>query len=721
MILAACLVVPGRAYQVMNLITNGSFEQRTAASGTPSGWRFYTNEGSAYTWGYTPCTGGKDMRVSRTATTGETVLDNWDHMVPITGGASYKYKFVANGSGTLNVTVGWATTNNTYSQSVYNYTLSAGYQPFYINATAPSGYAKAWIAFRLTGTGNFDVDDVGMIADPGAQQYPDAFVNPSWTYWNYSNLMEVSTVGDGVTNWSVVWDKECRNTLNNASGHYMYFQVYDTYMPPSPGGRKVAITVEYADYGTDTLSLEYDGTGGAYTLAGTVTKTSTGEWKKKTFYISDAYFANRENGGADFRINDRGDGLEYISYVAVTSWDSTIRSHARVVNNHLEVNGTPTFFKIASLAADHCNEDLSGLGYPAQYAAKSFTAAKVDNYWFHWDYTGSGSYNATTNLTNYINDCYSRGIKMAMTFETGNVGGGGTPSWLFDWYDCQAVNSLGQAVIDTDYGTNLKVQSIASDAFLNRSRSWMTWMLGQIDKTKFYWYETAVEPQYMNGQWLDYSAASCEKWRLWLAWRYTLGTLNSQWGTSYTNYDAIPMPTSSTDTKWNFWIVWRTYNLANWINGDIQTIRNVVGEEALVAVDALIVPDAQHRLGDQSRLMNQINPNVFQVNWHWYNRAAYNTGYDLCVPIARTKNQAISEHMTLNNSDFVSADVDAILRHTLTKGNKFGWDLVNMRPNTADSFSLYNDNWTAKPVINVLDSNTAAYMSLAGTYLTLPL
>ncbi|MHB0998483.1 MAG: carbohydrate binding domain-containing protein [Armatimonadota bacterium] len=719
-VLVVCLAAPCFANQVINMIPNGSFEIRTAASGTPSGWRFYSNEGSTYTWGYSPCSGGRDMRIVKTSSGGETLLDNWDRMVPITPGMTYRYKFVAKGSGTLLVTAGWATLNNTYTQTNYTYNLTSSYQSYNITITAPAGYAKSFFAFRMVGTGNFCIDDVAMILDPGTQQFPDAYCNPSFTYFCNDKLMEVWGIGDGSTGWNVIWDKECRYTMNNSTGHYMYFGIDNSYMYANSSGYKTAVTVEYADNGYDTFTLEYDGTGGAYTSAGSVTKTGTLEWKKKTFYISNAYFGNRENGGADFRISDNGDGPEYISYVAVSHWDSTQGSHARIKDNHLEMDNTATFLKTAQLAADFCNENLVGMGYPTQFAAKGYTAAKVISYWFHFE-TANGTYGSTTNVNNYINDCYNRGMDLGMTFETGNVGGGAVPEWMFNSYPCQSYNSSGQPAIDTEYGTNFKVQSISSDAFLHKSRGWMTWMLRQVDKTKIRWYETAVEPQYIGNQWLDYSAPAYEKWRLWLAWRYTISYLNSQWGTSYTNYDQIPMPTSSSDPKWNTWMVWRAYELANWINGDTQTIRNLVGEEALVAVDALIVSNMGQRMGDQNRVMNAINPNIFQVNWHWFNRAAYDTGYNLCVPIARTKNQAISEHMTLNNSDYVSADVDAILRHTLTKGNKFGWEFVNMRPTTSDSFALYYDNWAPKPLINVVDSNNAYYMNLGASYLLQPL
>ena len=39
---------------------------------------------------------------------------------------------------------------------------------------------------------------------------------------------------------------------------------------------------------------------------------------------------------------------------------------------------------------------------------------------------------------------------------------------------------------------------------------------------------------------------------------------------------------------------------------------------------------------------------------------------------------AVSEHMTLNGSDFRPDAVPAILRATLANGSLYGWDLVNV-------------------------------------------
>src|SRR5262249_24568269 len=55
--------------------------------------------------------------------------------------------------------------------------------------------------------------------------------------------------------------------------------------------------------GTGSLTLQYDSiSGGFYKNAQTVALANKNTWKQFTFNITDAYFGNRQNGGADFRI-----------------------------------------------------------------------------------------------------------------------------------------------------------------------------------------------------------------------------------------------------------------------------------------------------------------------------------------------------------------------------------------------------------------------------------
>jgi hypothetical protein len=74
---------------------------------------------------------------------------------------------------------------------------------------------------------------------------------------------------------------------------------------------------------------------------------------------------------------------------------------------------------------------------------------------------------------------------------------------------------------------------------------------------------------------------------------------------------------------------------------------------------------------------------------------------------------AITEHMTFNGSDFVNyndATLQKILMNTLNQGTRFGWEFVNVANSTNDPFSVYNDNWSPKRVMNAVDSKWDYWM-----------
>jgi uncharacterized repeat protein (TIGR02543 family) len=91
------------------------------------------------------------------------------------------------------------------------------------------------------------------------------------------------------------------NTSTPAS-YYLYLDVADVFLHAAAS--EVWVTVEYFDGGTDGWQLEYDGTGGAYSAVASVSLQNTGQWKRMTFHLADAYFGGRQNGGADLRLSD---------------------------------------------------------------------------------------------------------------------------------------------------------------------------------------------------------------------------------------------------------------------------------------------------------------------------------------------------------------------------------------------------------------------------------
>ena len=722
-----CLTaLESRALQPLNLLRNGNFEINwtSGQTGAPVFWRLVSTDNTPGTlvWTNDARTGGGAVYVQRNSTGGDTVLDNWLSMVPVTENMNYVYKFAAKGSGTLRVTTSWKDhTNGLVSSSATDYTLSGSYTPHTLSVTAPLHSAKAWIGFRVLAAGSFfTLDDVAMWADPGVEHYPTGYINLNQDNIPASNLTQIMTVGDGHTDAAIWMDKECRATRNDSTGHYMYFKVDDSFMKDLSGRAcRVGITVEYADIGTDTFRIQYDSINGTTNYMSTVniTKTDTKEWKKTTFYIKDALFSNRQNGGADFRISDNANGKEYINYVAVWNWEG-----AYIEDSHLEINGTPTFLKTGWIG-DNLQADLTDR--VGKLVEKGYNSSSIGCFHKEMEITnatsgGAAFYRPLTQLNNFISTAAASGLVQCIDFQTENVGGVNAAKYLFDWYpNTQAYDSSGQPAVDSEYDSYAKIQSLFAPGYLNRSRNFMTYILKNIDLDKITFYETTVEPQYIGTLLLDYSVEAYNEWRYWLSWRYSLSTLNSLWSTTYTSYTQIAMPTNSASAQWDIWQTWRSYGLANWVNGDIQTIRNVVGERALVATDMLIANRMDNRMGNPTNFCNSVYPNVFQVNWTWHNNAPWDVGYDLMTPIAFEKNIALSEHMTFSGifCPGIPDDADTLLMRTLSRGNAFGWYFINFRPITSSGGCLYNDDWTPKANIAVIDNNNAHYMNLARNYL----
>jgi len=109
---------------------------------------------------------------------------------------------------------------------------------------------------------------------------------------------------------------------NQDADWYMQFRVDDSALFAGAPTTRLRIEVEYFDQGTDAFVIEYDAVSGGPYGTGEfkstfdVVKTNTGTFRTAAFTLCDAYFANRDNG-ADFRIDDRGDGAETISRVTV--------------------------------------------------------------------------------------------------------------------------------------------------------------------------------------------------------------------------------------------------------------------------------------------------------------------------------------------------------------------------------------------------------------------
>jgi hypothetical protein len=60
--------------------------------------------------------------------------------------------------------------------------------------------------------------------------------------------------------------------------------------------------------------------------------------------------------------------------------------------------------------------------------------------------------------------------------------------------------------------------------------------------------------------------------------------------------------------------------------------------------------------------------------------------------------------MTLNGNDFHPGEVAQLLRNALAQGTGYGFEFVSTFPSSKDPFTLYNNDWSPKPVMAVVDN-----------------
>jgi hypothetical protein len=132
-----------------------------------------------------------------------------------------------------------------------------------------------------------------------------------------------------------------------AAGTYMYFAVNDNWIYQGNQGldSTVNVDVTYLDSGTGTFWLQYDSTSGAYT-GKPWTMTNTGGWRTATFAITDAYFADRENNGADFRLFAANGAALVISNVDVRKQTGT--GGVILMSTNTSYPQSPDFSKLMS-------------------------------------------------------------------------------------------------------------------------------------------------------------------------------------------------------------------------------------------------------------------------------------------------------------------------------------------------------------------------------------
>ena len=128
--------------------------------------------------------------------------------------------------------------------------------------------------------------------------------------------------GDGTRAPAQVGGLDCKRNTNGEAGggRYFYIGVTDSLIF-SGNHPELFVTVEYYDTtSSGGVSLNYDGKSNTWSNGeGFAFITGSNQWKLHTFYLNDAFFANRENGGSDFRATGMGDGYSFINRILIGS------------------------------------------------------------------------------------------------------------------------------------------------------------------------------------------------------------------------------------------------------------------------------------------------------------------------------------------------------------------------------------------------------------------
>ena len=389
-------------------------------------------------------------------------------------------------------------------------------------------------------------------------------------------------------------------------------------------------------------------------------------------------------------------------------------------DGRLHVDGRWVFLKIGKplrkfsdpTACEKLVADLDTL------QAKGFNALELNCYWHHFDTDADGIIDASLKpLSHLIDAIHAKGMFPCLSVETYGVGGGKVPDPFWKRHpEAIAINADGQEARDIEYGFKTAVPSLFNAAYLQASRAFIRALVAGLPHQKILFYETTVEPQFMGHQDIDYSVNAKQAYAAWLARQ---GLTGPAWP------DAFPVAGEFRSDP--IWLRFRAESLADWVNGDAAAFRDVAGADAYIAVDYLETGNATmpRRNGDSVRFLEAVTcADIIQVNRHWRtdlkgpNECAYRTVWDVKERLGRP--WAISEHMTLNGSDYDPADVPAMLRNALAQGTGFGWEFVNVAASSGAKFALYNDDWSPKPLMAAVDDHWPQWQQEIATRPALP-
>jgi len=386
-----------------------------------------------------------------------------------------------------------------------------------------------------------------------------------------------------------------------------------------------------------------------------------------------------------------------------------------IKNGKFFLDGNWVFLKIAKPLRNFAQEDdvnklIKDLDILKE---KKYNTIEINCYWHHFDTDGDGIPDKSLEpLNKLIHVIYAKGMYPCLSVETYSVGGGQIPAGFWSIYpDAYAIDDKGNKVNDTEYGFGHNVVSIFHPGYRETVHTFIKSLANGIDTKKILYFETTVEPQYMGTINLCYSENAKNEYKKWRTDNNITDSASEM---------PVSFPISSQFLTNESWNKFRAQFLAKWVNEDAEAYREIAGKDAFVAVDFLDADEKTtiRRNGNPIEFLSHLHSaNIIQVNWSWYfpsnspNQKAYDRVHQVMNQLKR--DWAITEHMTFNGSDFVNyndATLQKILMNTLNQGTRFGWEFVNVANSTNDPFSVYNDNWSPKRVMNAVDSKWDYWM-----------
>ncbi|HMR18598.1 MAG TPA: hypothetical protein PKA53_04800 [Sphingobacterium sp.] len=413
--------------------------------------------------------------------------------------------------------------------------------------------------------------------------------------------------------------------------------------------------------------------------------------------------------------------LAVCSSIKLHAQDKTVHTESprkwKIEHGKFYENGEWVFLKIAKplLNFTDSNSVAQFTSELDMLKSKSYNTIEINCYWHQFDRDGNGTIDVSlAPLNRLIYAIYDAGMYPCLSVETYSIGGGLVPEGFWTKYpDAQAIDSEGKQIQDDEYGTetghHAKVVSIYHTAYQNATRTFIKNLARSIDTDKILYFETTVEPQFLGIYNTCYSASAKEAYS---TWRRTNDIADAESEMP----DQFPIPQSFMENE--TWNRFRAESLAQWVNGDALAYREISGPNAYIAVD---VNDAEptknrNRLGNPAEFLKHLHTvSIIQLPGHWWNgpnKAAYQRVWEANRLYQR--DWAITEHMTFNglfNAAYDTPMLSEILMNTIKNGTRFGWEFTNVDNKSKDVFTLYNDDWSPKRAMALVDENWTYWLN----------